>query len=385
MKNLRTSRNFFFAILLSGLSLMIFYGCAPKIYISSYVDPQFNFDEIKTVVVVSKDSNANGLLFAEIFTQISLERKKFFLVQKDYTSKKKISKLELQTQADAFLEIAVTHAYLGNRTRFLPTSIGAYAKLIQPETNKMLWNMNYTYSSAKTGPSAPAIEEVMEIVVRKIIDDVPLKYTVPVLAVTEQPEDIKPEVIPEQPEDIKPEVVLEQPAPAKEKFTTIKVVPFENSPYLIHAASVRIQNSNSAERFIDKKTDDGTIRLTTLVDLGSKGLWYRLMIGRFKSLDACRSYLKNLEQSHDIHKDARPVKLLFSLLINSGQGLTSSQKIIDALRKNHFLAILSPSSGEAETYNIMLGAYASEEEAAIQEQKVREVLNFALAPYSSAP
>ena len=373
MKNLRTSRNFFFAILLSGLSLMIFYGCAPKIYISSYVDPQFNFDEIKTVVVVSKDSNANGLLFAEIFTQISLERKKFFLVQKDYTSKKKISKLELQTQADAFLEIAVTHAYLGNRTRFLPTSIGAYAKLIQPETNKMLWNMNYTYSSAKTGPSAPAIEEVMEIVVRKIIDDVPLKYTVPVLAVTEQPEDIKPEV------------VLEQPAPAKEKFTTIKVVPFENSPYLIHAASVRIQNSNSAERFIDKKTDDGTIRLTTLVDLGSKGLWYRLMIGRFKSLDACRSYLKNLEQSHDIHKDARPVKLLFSLLINSGQGLTSSQKIIDALRKNHFLAILSPSSGEAETYNIMLGAYASEEEAAIQEQKVREVLNFALAPYSSAP
>ncbi len=380
--SLQTSRNFLFAILLPALSLMIFYGCAPKVYVSSYADPKFDFDEIKTVVVVPQNSRTNDLLFAEIFTQTAIERKKFFLSRKDYVLKKEISKSELRTETDAFLEIAVTHAYLGNRTRFFPTSIGAYAKLIEPETNKMLWNMNYTYSSAETGPSAPAIEKVMKIVAMKIINDVPLKYTVPVLTVTEEPEDIAPEVVTEEPEDIAPEVVLEQPAPVEKKFTIVEyVIPFKTIPYLIHTASVRVQRSDSAEKFINKKTDNRTIRLATLVDLGSKGLWYRLMIGRFKSLDASQSYLENLEQSYDIDKDARPVKLPFSLLISSGQGLTPSQKIIDALKRKHFLATLFPSAGEAETYDIILGAYESKEEAAIQERKVRDALD----TYSSAP
>jgi len=390
--SLQTSRNFLFAILLPALSLMIFYGCAPKTYVSSYADPKFDFDEIKTVVVVPQNSRTNDLLFAEIFTQTAIERKKFFLARKDYVLKKELSKSELSTETDAFLEIAVTHAYLGNRTRFFPTSIGAYAKLVEPETNKMLWNMNYTYSSAETGPSAPAIEKVMKIVARMIINDVPLKYTVPVLTVTEEPEDIAPEIVTEEPEDIAPEVVtkepediapevvLEQPAPVEKKFTIVEyVIPFKTIPYLIHTASVRVQRSDSAEKFINKKTDDGTIRLATLVDLGSKGLWYRLMIGRFKSLDASQSYLENLEQSYDIDKYARPVNLPFSLLISSEQGLTPSQKIIDALKRKRFLATLFPSAGEAETYDIILGAYESEEEAALEERKVRDILN------SSAP
>jgi hypothetical protein len=371
MKNPQTSRNLLFAVLLPALSLMIIYGCTPKICVSSYSDPEFDFDEIKkVVVVVPKNSKANGLLFAEIFTQTALERKKFFLIRKNYIPKKEISKPELRTEADAFLEIAVTHAYLGSRTYFFHTSIGTYAKLVELGTDKMLWNMNYTYKSAETGPSAPAIEEVMKIVVGKMIDAVPLKYTVPVLTVTEEPEG-------EEPEDIAPEVILEQPAPAEKKFTIVEhVVPFKSDPYLIHAASVRVQRRDIAEEFIDKKTDDGAIRLAILVDLGSKGLWYRLMIGRFKSLDACQSYLENLEQSPEIHKDAHPVKLPFSLSISSGQGLIPSRRIVNALRRKHFLATLFPSAGKAEIYDVLFGAYESEEEAAIQAKKVRDVLNF---------
>ena len=53
MKNLvATSRNFLFAILVPTLLLLIICGCAPKIYLSSYSDPEYNFSEIKKVAIV---------------------------------------------------------------------------------------------------------------------------------------------------------------------------------------------------------------------------------------------------------------------------------------------------------------------------------------------
>ena len=413
MRNLgATLRNFLFAILLPALFLIIIYGCAPKIYLSSYSDPKFNFSEIKKVAIVLEKSNVTlraNLLFAEIFTQTALQRKKFFLVRGDYFLEDEISKPDLCTGADAFLKISLTHYYSGYRTRFLPTSIGAYAKLVETAPGKTVWNMNYAYSSSKTGPSAPMIEEVMKIVVKKLIDSVPLKYTVPSLTTLEERKDVLHKVITPPPKkvsevekdyskeiaalrsefaDLKekvasldekiadleekvasldekrvPEIKLKRSASDEEEpVLTESLTPFKSGPYVIHVSSV--QNRYFAEEFLDRKTTDGTIRLAKLVNLQSKGRWHRLLIGRFKSLDACRSYIRKSKQSGEIEKYARPVKLPFSLLISSRQALVPSQKMVQALRKKHLSAYLSPSAGKAETYDVLIGAYGSEREAA---------------------
>ncbi|MBW2646350.1 MAG: hypothetical protein JRE23_09270 [Deltaproteobacteria bacterium] len=352
------SRNFLFAILVSALSSMIIYGCAPKVYVNSYSDPEFKFSEIKKVAIVLENSNKinfkTDMLFAEMFTQAAVEKQRFFLVQKNYIKEKEVSNPDCRADVDGVLKIALTQCYPGSRTHFLPTSVGAYAKLVETRTGKMVWNMNYAYSSSSTGSSAPLIEEVMKIVVDRLVDSVPLKYTVPSIVGLEKHKDAAPEVI------------AEEPAPDKEEPVLVESPhPFENGPFLIHAASVRVERRDIAEEFIDRKTD-GTLRLAILVDLRSKGLWYRLMIGRFKTHDACQSYLGNVKQSFEIDKDAHPVKLPFSLLISSGQDLASSRSIAKALRDKHFLAYLCPPAGKAETYDVLFGAYESEEEAAVQ-------------------
>ena len=125
-----------------------------------------------------------------------------------------------------------------------------------------------------------------------------------------------------------------------------------------------VQDADIAQT--ERAKPDGAVRVATLVNLHSKGRWYRFLIGRFKSLDACESYLQTLEQSFEIHKDARSVKFPFSLSISSGQALGPSQMMIEALRKKGFLAYLSPSAGRAVNYDVMIGAYESEEEAALQ-------------------
>lgn len=158
--------------LLSGVLILVC-SCIPKIYLSSYSDTDYNPADIKKVAIVLEDLKTHpppdSHLFAEIFVQSVIERKKFFIVGNE-------------ADADALLKIALTHANRGDRTSFLSTSVGAYAKLLDVETGRMLWNVNYAYTSIKTGPTAPVVEKVMKIVALKLIDLIPLQYTVGTLS-----------------------------------------------------------------------------------------------------------------------------------------------------------------------------------------------------------
>lgn len=359
MKKLRG--NYLFAILLSTMFLIIICGCAPRFYLSSHSDQEFDFSKIKKVAIVLEKtdvSSESNLLFAKIFTQTARERKKFFLAQKEgYIPEEKISNQDLWKGADAFLKISLTHCHIGGyRSLAYSTSVGAYVRLVETGTGKMIWNTNYGYSSSRVGVFAPTAEEVMEIVAGKLIDTVPLKYTVPSPAASKKRETVILETttIAPPPEEVR---VYE----IKEKSPT----PFESSPYLIHVSSVSANKKYLDGSVIDKKTNDGTIRLATLVNLHSKGRWYRIFIGRFKSLDACQSYIQRSRQSGKVGAHARPVKLPFSLLVSSGQTLVSSQRTASDLREKHFMAYLSPTStGAAGTYDVLIGAYTTKTEAA---------------------
>ena len=171
---------FFFTIFIVSIVTITSYGCfSPKVYFKSYSDQKFNPNEIKKLAVVLDDTRlAENYVFSKLFTQTAIERKKFFLVYEESIAKDQISN-EVKQNVDAFLSIGLTHIYHGNTSTYLPTSIGAYANLIEPKSGRMLWSANYSYSSEITGLDAPSIEEVMIIVSTKLIDSIPLEYFTP--------------------------------------------------------------------------------------------------------------------------------------------------------------------------------------------------------------
>ena len=362
-------------------------GCSPKTYISTYSADGFDPQYIKNVTLVVDDirvDKQHSLLFAETFLKTALEMKKLPLARNHYVLKENLPKSEAVPGGTAYLEIALTHCYPGAQSQNFPTSVGAVARVVEPKTDKMLWNINYAYASPGRGPSAPMIEEVMHSVAEKIIESIPLENAGPKIAAYTPPKSVRKEVSAPVPNREKittgsprtdPKIPIEAPKPRR-VFGIDSGKPAEpdlvkrlasvsmghaSSPYLIHVASVR--QKHLAERFIDTKTGDGTVRLSNLVTLNPDKPWYRLLIGRFKDPDESRSYVQALMPKDKIGGYAKPLKLPYSLLISSKRPLESSQKIVGALRKIDYMAYLSPSGESVNTYNVLVGAYGTENEA----------------------
>jgi hypothetical protein len=136
---------------------------------------------------------------------------------------------------------------------------------------------------------------------------------------------------------------------------------YHDGAYVIHIASVR--KKPMAAEFADKDSTDGTLRICAKMDTDPEKLWYRLMIGRFSTLEASQSYIDLLKTRGDINGYAKPMKLPYSLLISSGHPLDPSRKIVGILRQIEYLAYLSPSIKAPDTYDVFVGAFRTEEEA----------------------
>jgi len=153
-------------LLLLGVPVLVL-SCASRTYLTTYLDADLDPAHVQKVAIVLEDlklSPADSHLFAEIFVQSAIERRRFFIVGNE-------------READALLKIALTHANRGDRTPGYPTSVGAYAKLLDVATRKMLWNASHAHRSVRTGYTAPVIEKVMKTVALKLVDLVPLQYT----------------------------------------------------------------------------------------------------------------------------------------------------------------------------------------------------------------
>ncbi len=131
--------------------------------------------------------------------------------------------------------------------------------------------------------------------------------------------------------------------------------------YMIHVASVK--KRHLAEQFINIQPTDGTIRLSTTVQLNPDKPWYRLLVGRFRTPDESRQYIQVMKQNGRPGAYAKPMKLPYSLMISSGRPFEPSQKIVEALRKIDYMAYLAPSTSAANAYDVLVGAYVNKKEA----------------------
>ena len=377
-------------------------GCAPKVYVDTYTDQALNPEAIKVVAIVVDDNRVTekyNLLFADTFLRTATAKKNFPLAHKDYILKEKLSGSDTSKNADAYLEIALTHCYPGNQSQNFPTSVGAVAKLVDTKTRNVLWRMNYAYASPKGGPSAPMIEEVMHRVSDKMVDAVPLapektRYAAYALDPSDRSTDRKdaldtdagiagasqplkarfsgsrlkqPEAAPGADKVLSP--VKDAPSQTKRSIrlnTTpgrLNTSPGRQSAgaYMIHVASVK--KRHLAEQFINMQPTDGTIRLSTTVLLNPAKPWYRLLVGRFRTPDESRQYIQAMKQNGRPGAYAKPMKLPYSLMISSGRPFEPSQKIVEALRKIDYMAYLAPSTSAANAYDVLVGAYENKKEA----------------------
>ena len=377
------------------LMLTMFGGCAPKVYVDTYADQALNPEAIKSVAIVVDDIRVTekyNLLFADTFLKTAMAKKNFPLSRKDYILKENLSGSDTSKNTDAYLEIALTHCYPGNRSQNFPTSVGAVAKLVDAKTQNVLWRMNYAYASPKGGTSAPMIEEVMHLVSDKIVDAVPLAPEKPRYAAyaldpsarsagrkdaldadagkkeASQPLQARlsgsrlkqPEAATGADKALSP--VKDTPSQTKRSIGSNTTTRRQSAgAYMIHVASVK--KRHLAEQFINMQPTDGTIRLSTTVLLNPAKPWYRLLVGRFRTPDESRQYIQAMKQNGRPGAYAKPMKLPYSLMISSGRPFEPSQKIVEALRKIDYMAYLAPSTSAANAYDVLVGAYENRKEA----------------------
>lgn len=358
----------------------LFTGCSStREFVNTYADQALNPEDISRVALVVDDNRVtekHNLLFADTFLKTARAKKHLRLTRDNYILKDTLSKSGVSKDTDAYLEIALTHCYAGNQSDHFPTSVGAVAKLVDTKTHKTLWHINYAYASPKGGASAPPVEEAMHRVAGKILEAVPLAPEKPMYAAYTLDSKVKADILPPAPKKVVKNADSQQPL--KTRFSdadgkkTVAAVgepkgiapPTPRHPagaFMIHVASVK--NRNLAEQFIDRQPADGTVRLSTVVQLNPEKPWYRLLVGRFQTLDEARRHVQAMQQKGRSGAYAKPMKLPFSLLVSSDRPLEPSRKIVEALRKIDYMAYLSPSARAAKTFDVLVGAYESRKEA----------------------
>ena len=302
------------------LPMLIFFlfaaaGCSPKVYHKTYSDREFNPQDIKKLIIVAGDTKIRETYaFSEIFTQTASERKKFFLLHKDYFEKGKLNKSPFSKKADAFLVIALTHIYPGNLSRHLPTTIGANAKLIEAKTGKMVWNTTFSYSSSETGYFAPPIEEAMKIASEKIIDAVPLTYAGPSISKARLAKTQNKKISTGK-NKLLSETKTVNPPPAKRKINSsrtdlsVKSVAPETAVYSIQVGTFRTKRT--AENLVSLLIKKGYSEAFLFSKTDPNGrMWHAVRLGKFAQKNKAQTIAAVFSIKTKIATSVRPVNAL---------------------------------------------------------------------------
>lgn len=182
------------SLLFVAAVFLLLAGCAPKVYRSSFSDDRFDLTTIRKLAIVLENKRGHNPLFGKIFMRSAFEKKRPFLLYREYFIRDDIAEAGLGEEVDAFLEISLSYSSQGASfisrgvlTYYSPTTLGAYAKLVETATGNIVWEMNYAYKSSESGHSAPLIEEVMKLAADDILDSIPLVKGAASMAGAEEP------------------------------------------------------------------------------------------------------------------------------------------------------------------------------------------------------
>ncbi len=158
---------------------------------------------------------------------------------------------------------------------------------------------------------------------------------------------IEPDLVSEKAPPLLPP--SEKPVPAE-----IPSIEIENYPYSLHMGSYR--TLKYTEKYIASLGDKGLSPYWVVVDLGEKGVWYRVFLGHFKTPDQANAF----QTEHGI-KASRIINSIYAVQI----GLYSSKEELDqrfAILRNagYCPYVIEQAQGQSQ---LLVGAFQTKEAA----------------------
>jgi hypothetical protein len=171
------------------------------------------------------------------------------------------------------------------------------------------------------------------------------------------------------------------PAPAAKSETALPSL--QSNPYILQLGS--FNTLGTTLRAVDIYARKGITAHWNEVQMGEKGLWYRVFAGRFESMDAARHYQKTSGL-----KEARILFAPWTVLIDSSG---SAEKIAHVRKRIQSRGVDAYSaSGHGDRRHLCAGAFVSQSRAETQAEKIHRntgivtrVANFHPALMSGKP
>lgn len=157
----------------------------------------------------------------------------------------------------------------------------------------------------------------------------------------------------------RPDVVTTDPVPADKSESAL--LSLQSRPYILQLGS--FNTVGTTLRAVDIYTRKGITVHWNEVQMGEKGLWYRVFAGRFESIDAARHYQKTSGL-----KEARILFAPWTVLIDSAgstEQIAHAQKRIQSKGVDAYSA-----SGHDDRRHLCAGAFVSQRRAEVLAEKI---------------
>lgn len=158
-----------------------------------------------------------------------------------------------------------------------------------------------------------------------------------------------------------PTLTVETPPPAplpspmgEESLSAAPAGPVENRPYALHVGSFKTMGL--AEKSIEEFKEKGFSPYWVKVDLGEKGVWFRVFVGHFKDVEQAKEFQKN----HEIKVD-RILKPAYAVQIGEYVLAKELNRKVDALKETGLCPYTIIKT--QNRYQILVGAYQTQKAA----------------------
>ncbi len=143
------------------------------------------------------------------------------------------------------------------------------------------------------------------------------------------------------------------------------------TPYVVHTASFK--NPKLAFKTVRSLTAKGYPAYHALTDLGPKGLWHRVLVGRFATVAKARQFAARLKEREKLSY-AAPMRLPYAVELEAYPSADVVKKAKTALedRGVHSFVVEEQGPNGSQVYRLRVGAYGKKAEAEAAAKKATQ-------------
>ncbi|MFH2218389.1 MAG: SPOR domain-containing protein [Pseudomonadota bacterium] len=153
--------------------------------------------------------------------------------------------------------------------------------------------------------------------------------------------------------------------------STAKPAPVSNGqhphPYTIHVASYR--DKDVSNRAVEALRTDGFLAFSSCVEIPGKGIWYRIFVDYYETLEAARNAALNLKHKEMVY--ANTVDKPFVIQVGIFDSESELKKMESDLRAKGHTPYRVPDEAHKGRTKLCIGAYDSIKDAAVEKKNLQ--------------